>query len=95
MDMTRYEELAKDQAFLNALADAETPEAMQKLFADHGIELTMDEVNAFIRLAENGKSGELNENDLANVSGGCDPLTSGLIIIGLALYAMWKYRKRK
>lgn len=91
--MTKYEELAKDQVFLNALADVETPEAMQKIFADHGIEITMDEVSAFIRLAENGGDDELDENDLASVSGGS--LAVGLLAIAIALYLIWKHRNRR
>ena len=91
--MTKYEELAKDQVFLNALADVETPEAMQKIFADHGIEMTMDEVSAFIRLAENGGDDELDENDLASVSGGS--LAVGLLAIAIALYLIWKHRNRR
>lgn len=90
--MTKYEELAKDQVFLNALADVETPEAMQKIFADHGIEMTMDEVSAFIRLAENGGDDELDENDLASVSGGS--LAVGLLAIAIALL-IWKHRNRR
>lgn len=91
--MTKYEELAKDQVFLNALADVETPEAMQKIFADHGIEMTMDEVSAFIRLAENGGDDELDENDLASVSGGS--LAVGLLAIAIALYLIWMHRNRR
>ena len=65
------EEAMKDQAFVHQLADAETVEAAQKVFAARGIEFTLDEVKAIAAgLKANAANGELSENDLEDVAGG-------------------------
>ena len=99
-------ELLEDKEFVAYMMSQETPEAVQKVFAEKGFELTMDEVNELGKAladAEPKESGaELSEDDLANVSGGIVITTAGLIAAGkiivaaggaaLAIYKWYKSR---
>lgn len=69
----KLEELMKDKAFVDAIFSKETSEEVQKLFAEKGVELTMEEVEglaaAILQAAPEG-NGELSENALDSVAGG-------------------------
>ena len=64
------EEAAKDDAFVNQLLGAETPEEVQKLFAEKNINLTTDDIKGIAEeLKQSGD--EMNEESLEAISGGC------------------------
>lgn len=67
------EELMKDEAFLDAMFSKESSEEVQKLFAENGVGLTMEEVEdlaaAILEAAPEG-NGELSEDALDSVAGG-------------------------
>lgn len=69
----KLEELMKDEAFLDAMFSKESSEEVQKLFAEKGVELTMEEVEglaaAILQAAPEG-NGELSEDALDSVAGG-------------------------
>jgi hypothetical protein len=65
--------LEENGAFEQELAKVNTPEEMQALFANYGIEMTLDEIRAMVAEAvkmNESEGGELNEEDLDNVAGG-------------------------
>lgn len=67
--VTKVEEAMKDEAFAQKLFETESAEDAQKLFADKGIEFTLEELKAIAACAQN-EDGELQEEALENVSGG-------------------------
>lgn len=65
------EKAMKDEAFAKQLAEADSMEAAQKLFASRGIEFTMDEIKAIAAgLRATESNGELSAEDLEDVAGG-------------------------
>lgn len=70
---TKMEELLQDEAFLDAMFSSESSEDVRKLFAEKGIQLTLEEVDALgdeILKAVPLKTGDLSEEDLDSVAGG-------------------------
>lgn len=72
MNTIKIEELAKNEAFLTAVAACENNEEIQKVFAAEGVELTAEEVASFVKSVESNITGELDADDLDAVSGGAD-----------------------
>lgn len=96
----KLEELMKDEAFLNAMFSKESSEEVQKLFAEKGVELTIEEVEglaaAILQAAPEG-NGELSEDALDSVAGGGiveRVLSDQLYWIKLGLYLAQKYKRR-
>ena len=74
----RINELTSDEVFVSGMFEAKTPSELMTLFAEYKIELdniTPEEVFANIQKTKNG---ELQEDELENVSGGAIPL--GLVV---------------
>ena len=69
----KLEELMKGEAFLDAIFSKESSEEVQKLFAEKGVALTLEEVEglaaAVLQAAPEG-NGELSEDALDSVAGG-------------------------
>ena len=65
----KIEEVLKDEAFVERLFSTDAPEDAQKIFAEAGIEISIEDV---IEIANQIKdnSDELGENALEDVSGG-------------------------
>lgn len=101
-----FVELMENKEFVHEMMSQETPEDVQKIFADNGVDMTIDEVNEIGRAlanAENGAlSNELSEEALEDVSGGVVITAAGVWaavrIIGavgstaLAAYKWYKSR---
>lgn len=72
--MTREEkitELLMDDSFLSKVDDAENYEELSNLFIENGADISPAEVEQLVSVvAQTNKTGELNEADLENVSGG-------------------------
>lgn len=64
--------MVEDQEFVTKMLSCEEPEQVQKLFADNGVEITLEEVKAMGKAlaAMSESDGELNEDDLEGVAGG-------------------------
>lgn len=60
------DELMKNPEFLKKMEQAETPEEVSTLLQSYGVQVTPEEVEAIIAQPE----GELDVNDLDDVSGG-------------------------
>ncbi|MBR3631012.1 MAG: hypothetical protein IKN55_11165 [Oscillospiraceae bacterium] len=86
--MKKVEALMQDQEFVKAAMNAENEEAVQKLFSDNGVEMSIDEIVGIrdTMLAvidgkisgeqlEKAVNGELSEEELAQAAGGL--LTGG------------------
>ena len=63
-------EILNDEAIMTQIANANTKEDMQAVFANNGLDMTMAEVDAFIQLMNSNNEGEVSESDLDSVSGG-------------------------
>lgn len=70
----KLKELAKDKAFVEGLLKNQTPEDAKAFLAEHGVDLSLDEVKAFGRQlgAVVKGEGELSESELADIAGGND-----------------------
>ncbi len=85
--VAKVEEAMKDEVFAQKLAETESAEGAQKLFAEKGIDFSLEEVQAIAKSAqqqEQGLSGELGEDDLEAVSGGV-ALTTVVTVAGVVL----------
>lgn len=64
-------EIFGNEQFKVAVANVVTPEDMQKLIAEHGLDLTVDEVIDLCgQIANAMNSDEIGEEELDNVAGG-------------------------
>lgn len=88
MDQERIMELANDEAFLKKLADVESPEELQKVFAEIGIDATVEEINQVM----DGEQ-ELDADELDEVSGGLYT-EIGVLIFMIGLYHGLKCNKK-
>lgn len=78
-------ELFESEQFKEEASKIQTAEELQALFAEHGVDLTMDEViNLCAAIAAQMGEAELSEEDLENVAGGFGIVTVGLICLGVA-----------
>lgn len=68
------DKLVENEEFLNAYHSVESKDELQKLFAQYGVELEKEEIDAFVS-ALKGDEAELDEDALDNVAGGVDPVT--------------------
>lgn len=69
----KFEELIKDKDFSESIIKMETPEEVQKAFAEKGVEISKEEVQALgaiINKACEKKGAALSEEDLNEISGG-------------------------
>ena len=73
MGMTKelFNELVKNNSFVEGWAAAETKEDILQLFTDNGVEMTMEEVTELLGNAPDlDENAELSDDTLENVSGG-------------------------
>ena len=68
--MKKLEKLMDTQDFMEAASACNTLEDLQKLLAEQGLELTVEELTALIAPVAVGADGELSEEALDNVAGG-------------------------
>ena len=88
-----------DTAFVKRIAEAESAEAVQTLFAEKGLDLSLEDVKEIGKQIErlSQDADELNETDLENVAGGALAeawlIAKAVIAIGgagLAIYKWWR-----
>ena len=63
----KLKELLKDPSFQEAVSKATSAEDVSALLAQHGIQIPPEEISAALAQSE----GELNEDELDEVAGGC------------------------
>ena len=70
----KLKQVLSDELFISNLSRAENPEAMRDMFSEQGIEMSIDDVNAFIKMMDaicnDSSDEELDEETLESVSGG-------------------------
>jgi hypothetical protein len=92
----KIEELLANAEFADKLFQCETCGEIAALFETEGIEVSGEELEtAMERVAARNENGEIGENDLEQVSGGCDAIGWAIIIIAIAIYATWQDKKSK
>ena len=85
INIEKMQELFSNEELAKEILNIEKAEDAQAWFSDHGVELTMDELNAFASVLNKIGSGELteeqlkraadgemNEEELAQIAGGAD-----------------------
>ena len=76
--------LFESEQFKEEASKIQTAEELQSLFAEHGVDLTMEEViDLCAAIAAQMGEAELSEEDLENVAGGIGLVTVGLICLGV------------
>ena len=75
------QELINDETFAESLASAKSYEAIAKLFADKGVEVTMDELQMIMEAPAAESSDELSAEALEEVAG-------GMFSVGLPLFKL-------
>lgn len=89
----KLEELAESASFLNAMKDAESKQDIQRIFHENGLDLSGEEVDAFVAICEKEQSDELDVEDLDTVAGGVSGLT-GLSLAWMGAKTLAKAIKR-
>lgn len=93
----------EDEAFGEEVKNIDTAEGFQKVFAAHGYELSLEEVDDLMKTiadASKSASAELNEAQLENVAGGFGLAVAGVYVAGCVIaygvgYAAGKYLNKK
>ena len=75
--------LMENPEFVAKIAAMEEPEDVQKAFQENDIEFSLDEISQIARMVENSNSEELDVAQLDSVSGGADPVTVTVVVLGL------------
>lgn len=70
MDEKRLEELFSNQEFVNALGAADKVEEVVRIFAEHDVEVSKEDAEAFLAARDKAPEGELSEDALDGVAGG-------------------------
>lgn len=104
VEMEKLNELINDKGFVEMMMSQETPEAVQKVFNEHGVPLTLEDVKRIgsaLNQMEN-PGAELSEADLDGVAGGfaltaatCWAIAKAVIAIGSAGLAIYKWYKSR
>jgi len=64
-------EIFSDEEYVKGLIALETPEEVQASLQEKGLEITVEEINTMKDLLSKMNDGELSDEDLESVSGGC------------------------
>lgn len=98
-----FNKLMENEAFVKEMLSQKNEEDVQKLYADNGIELSIDEVcevGKMLSCMDN--DGELDASDLDNVAGGvavtaatCWAVAKTVIAVGGAGLAVYKWYKSR
>lgn len=78
--MADLKELMQSEEFMNKFMETQSAEEAAQLFVDNGVETTPEELVAALDAAAEQKEGELDANELDNVSGGL--ITECLVAYG-------------
>ena len=95
--MTEIKTLMENKEFSEKIALTETTEEVIAVFAEYGVTVTAEDLDAALAAAKVG-GDEISENDLDNVAGGvvasCVALGGLLVTIGDKL-GTWKWWRNK
>ena len=76
--MANVQNLAENQEFIEKLANTQSPEEALALLEENGVTITKEELLSAVEAANTENDGELSENALDSVSGGCVVATACL-----------------
>ena len=79
-----YNEVLKSEELKKAFSEAVQNKTVEDFLKSHGCEASMEDVAAFLK-EQQAKSGELADNELADVAGGCDSNEATLSILTAGL----------
>lgn len=100
----KLEMLFADEAFKEQVKNVKSIEEMQKLFADHGVDFSEEELTRILESCEKlafQENEELDDEQMEDVAGGFDPVTVYFVSLGISLVAglakelLCKPKKRK
>ena len=83
MNEKLLKEVLSDSKFAELLIQQETPEDVQILLKEKGIELTLEDITSVRNILEQQAEGELSEDNLENVSGGSLTLAAAIGIASI------------
>ena len=83
MNEELLKEVLSDSKFAELLIQQETPEDVQVLLKEKGIELTLEDITSVRNILEQQAEGELSEDNLENVSGGSLTLAAAIGIASI------------
>lgn len=83
MNEKLLKEVLSDSKFAELLIQQETPEDVQVLLKEKGIELTLEDITSVRNILEQQAEGELSEDNLENVSGGSLTLAAAIGIAAI------------
>lgn len=86
----KIENLFGNEAFMEKFMALNTPEEIQALFAENGVEVSAEELHELIQEAM-GKDAELNTEQLDNVNGGGAVSIAWLLLKGTWAFAVKVY----
>jgi len=86
-------DILNNEAIMTQIANANTKEDMQAVFANNGLDMTMAEVDAFIQLMNSNNEDEISESDLESVSGGAGATVTAIWIFSQAITGIKKVAK--
>lgn len=98
-----FNKLMEDEQFVQSMLSKETPEQVQVLYSENGVELTIEDVNEIGNMLNSlDNNGELDESSLDSVSGGvvvdaalCWATAKAVIAVGGAGLAVYKWYKSR
>ena len=85
-----YKQVLSDDAEKATFAEAaQTAEGLQAFLAEHGCEASLEEVGEFLK-AKQAQQGELADEELDSVAGGCNEKTEKALtsVAGFGLYCL-------
>jgi predicted ribosomally synthesized peptide with nif11-like leader len=101
----KIEELLANAEFADKLAQCETCDEIAALFGTEGIEVSSEELeNAMAQVPALNENGEISEDDLEHVSGGCFisgsaflawSIAYAVVTIGAAVYLAKQNKNKK
>lgn len=63
-------EILQNEDVMTKIANSNTKEEMQSIFFNNGLEMTIEEIDVFIKFMNSDEAGEVSECELDSVSGG-------------------------
>ncbi|WP_343186704.1 hypothetical protein [Anoxynatronum sibiricum] len=85
------QKLEADEQLVEKLFQQETPEEVQALLKENDVDLTIEEIGevrgVLIKALERAEEGELSEEDLEEVTGGCFAIAFGVTTLVLFIAA--------
>lgn len=79
-----YKEILSSDELKKALAESVKAGNIEEFVKAHGVEATKEEIIAFLN-EQNTKTGELSDEELENVAGGCNEVAAGISVITLGI----------